>query len=544
MTSFPLFWQLNFEPPIVTEATIIHLLIQSKLNEMTRIRNSAIQRAVVAIKEKKLSFRKAAESYHVAKSTLWDHLNRKVPTKYGPPRKLTDFEERAIVEVIQQCADWGAPFTKTQVRNLIKYYCDKRGINIFKSSNLPSLHYVNDFIRRHQLSMRSAGNIKRARSSVSPEQINAFFDNMTILRDFPATNISNYDETCLSDDPGKKMVVVKTGTKRVETVRDHSKVATSLMVCGSAAGELIPPMTVYKSQNLYENWTTNGPTGAIYACSKSGWFDKDLFEQWFMHFISCTSHIEGTKILIGDNLQSHFSPTVLRLAQLHDVYFTSFPANATHLMQPLDVAFFRSMKFHWKQIVEKWRLESRKTGNLPKEYFPYLLGKLWDKLLNDNGKQNLQSAFKATGLYPLDRTQVLKRLPGNENIVDNSTTLQLLNDSVLDVLKENRGWGENNQKRNRGKKVEYGRNLAIDQDDMEPPTGDTELNSVIGEKIIMDEDISADEEDEDEDKCFKCNYKFRGYKGPDWVQCISCFKWFCGKCYTYCGDFKCNKCVS
>ena len=33
------------------------------------------------------------------------------------------------------------------------------------------------------------------------------------------------------------------------------------MFAGSTAGEFLPPMVVYKSENVYENWVKNGPVG-------------------------------------------------------------------------------------------------------------------------------------------------------------------------------------------------------------------------------------------------------------------------------------------
>ena len=46
----------------------------------------------------------------------------------------------------------------------------------------------------------------------------------------PSSNILNDDETNLSDDPGKKCVIVRRGRSRVENVREHSKTYPS---CGA-----------------------------------------------------------------------------------------------------------------------------------------------------------------------------------------------------------------------------------------------------------------------------------------------------------------------
>ena len=45
------------------------------------------------------------------------------------------------------------------------------------------------------------------------------------------------------------------------------------MFCGNASGQYLPPMVIYKSKNVYNDWSTGGPDGAVYECTKSGWFD-------------------------------------------------------------------------------------------------------------------------------------------------------------------------------------------------------------------------------------------------------------------------------
>ncbi|MBM3938749.1 MAG: hypothetical protein FJ333_08895, partial [Sphingomonadales bacterium] len=61
------------------------------------------------------------------------------------------------------------------------------------------------------------------------------------------------------------------------------------------------------------------------------------------------------KVLIGDNHSAHLSPVVLDLCEENNVRFIFLPENATHLMQPLDVAVFAAMKATWKKVLRAWR---------------------------------------------------------------------------------------------------------------------------------------------------------------------------------------------
>ena len=127
----------------------------------------------------------------------------------------------------------------------------KRVVKKF-SKNVPHDNWASSFMKRHGLTNRIATNIRRKRAPISKEQLQQYFDNIDIeLKDVPPSNIWNYDETNLRDDPGARKYVMKRGTKYPERIMDTSKVAFSLMFCGNAEGEVLPSYVVYKSVHLY-----------------------------------------------------------------------------------------------------------------------------------------------------------------------------------------------------------------------------------------------------------------------------------------------------
>ena len=65
---------------------------------------------------------------------------------------------------------------------------------------------------------------------------------------------------------------------------------------------------------------------------------------------------EGPILLLGDNLGSHFNADLLSLAKEKNVYFAMLPPNATHLLQPLDVAVFAPMKSQWQRVLKEYRV--------------------------------------------------------------------------------------------------------------------------------------------------------------------------------------------
>ena len=265
-------------------------------------------------------------------------------------------EENFMIERIQIMCDWGFPLDGTDLRYLVKSYLDRKGVQEPRfQNNYPSREFVYHFKNRHpEITERFAGNIKRSRAAVTKETIDQYFDHLQKELDGIAPeSIYNYDETNLSDDPGRKKCLMKRGTKYPERVMNNSKSSTSLMFCGSATGELLPAYVVYKVQNIYKNWIGGGPQGARYSCTKSGWFDGETFEDWFTCIFIPVAKCNEVSVLIGDNLSSHFSPEVLRLCAKHNVKFICLPPNSTDKTQPLDVAFFRPMKIIWRKFLNE-----------------------------------------------------------------------------------------------------------------------------------------------------------------------------------------------
>ena len=344
----------------------------------------------------------------------------------GGQTALTDTEEAAIVECIQAVSKWGYPVDLFELRLIISSYLDDVGKKIKQfRNNFPGVDFAYGFVKRHRktISHRMCENIKRSRACVSRETVNEYFDNLDEeLKDIPADNIVNYDETNLSDDPGRKKILCKRGTKHAERVLNSSKSATSLMYAVSASGTVLPTYVVYRAKHLYDTWTTNGPPGARYNRTLSGWFDANCFHDWLKTVvIPYFQKFDGKKILIGDNLSSHLSFQAVKLCREHNIHFVFLPPNSTHLTQPLDVCYFRPLKYAWKDILEKWkRGPGRYETTIPKSTFPSLLKALNERVFGNN--ENAKSGFEATGIFPRDREKVLKHVLSSTGTNDSNDT--------------------------------------------------------------------------------------------------------------------------
>lgn len=269
-------------------------------------------------------------------------------------------------------------------KNLIKkgrssQYCGK---------NTPGDDWARSFVHRYNkvIQLRKCQNINLSRASKSSQEINQYFDNLEeAIKDVDPENIINYDETNFSDNPGITKCLFKRGTKYPEKIMNSSKSAISIMFAGNALGQLFPPYVVYKSEHLYDSWCNGGPPGTMYNRSKSGWFDSACFSDWFYKLLlPKIRRLRGPKLVIGDNLSTHFSVDIINTCNQNDIKFVMLPPNSTHLTQPLDVSFFKPLKQHWRSILSAHKIRKGGKGSFDKSYFPALLSELILKIKINN----------------------------------------------------------------------------------------------------------------------------------------------------------------
>lgn len=394
-----------------------------------------LKTALHLITTNQMSERDASKQFKIARSTLQNKRKQLHEKPAGGQTVLSIDEEQRIKNYILLLSRYGFPMDRNDLRWMVQTYLNRKGVTIkCFCDNYPGMEWVRLFIGRHpDLTERMSANIKSQRACVSLETINQYFNNLELeLQGIPPTHIWNYDETNLSDDPGTKKIITKRGCKYPERIINFSKQSTSLMFCGSASGEILDPYVVYKALNLYDTWSVGGPAHTRYNRSKSGWFESNIFEDWFENSLlrRLKKLEDGPKIIIGDNLASHISIHVLTLCEQNNIKFLCLPPNTTHLTQPLDVAFFRPLKQKWREILSNYK-STTTNKTVAKCDFPRLLKNLMESL-RENGKTNLMSGFRKSGIHPINRNEVLNRIPSKDSVaLENDDPL---NTSVIDLL--------------------------------------------------------------------------------------------------------------
>ena len=116
----------------------------------------------------------------------------------------------------------------------------------------------------------------------------------------------------------------------------------------SASGTYVPPYIVYTGKRLMLSHKQGGrPIGARYGVSPSGWMTQVTFIDWFKSLFVPSLPQDCPVVLILDGHDSHLTYKLCILAKENDVHLIKLPANLTHFLQPLDMAFFKPLKAEW-----------------------------------------------------------------------------------------------------------------------------------------------------------------------------------------------------
>lgn len=146
-------------------------------------------------------------------------------------------------------------------------------------------------------------------------------------------------------------------------------------------------------------------------------------------------------ILYVDGHSSHLTMELSDFCCAHQIELIALFPNATHIMQPMDVGFFRPLKTAYREAVCNWRLENNEEA-LTKIHFASVLKTAIDSL---DTKKILQSSFKSCGLRPFSAESInyskliknVETLNTSEERITNQTPYDVTHQEHLIFIESN-----------------------------------------------------------------------------------------------------------
>ncbi|KAK2146025.1 hypothetical protein LSH36_639g02033, partial [Paralvinella palmiformis] len=77
--------------------------------------------------------------------------------------------------------------------------------------------------------------------------------------------------------------------------------------------------------------------------------------KWLEHFVAFTNATkEVSQIIVLDGHHNHKTLAVVMYAKEHGIHMITLTPHCTHRMQPLDRAFFKSLKSNYNTASDNW----------------------------------------------------------------------------------------------------------------------------------------------------------------------------------------------
>ena len=330
----------------------------------------------------------------------------------GPTPYLTYEEEKELVKFILNCSRMGYGKTRGEVLRIVGETMKKKGRLLVGSS--VSQGWWSRFKERWpELSLRKGDAFSLAREKMtSAEVFNSYFNLLeeTLkkynLIEKPA-QLYNCDESGMPLEHKLPKIIAKKGAKKVRQISSGNKTQITVLACCSATGQAIPPMVIFSGKKFNHDLSKREVPGTLYGMSDSGWMDQELFFNWFAnHFLK---HAVSARplLLMLDGHSSHYTLELVQEALKNEVIIFCLPPHTTADSQPLDTSCFAPLKVHWSNACRDYTFKN--PGWIVSKFqFSKLFASAWSKGLTIG---NITSAFRNTGIYPLNREKILQKLP-------------------------------------------------------------------------------------------------------------------------------------
>jgi hypothetical protein len=214
-------------------------------------------------------------------------------------------------------------------------------------------HWVANFLKRHpKLAAKYCTRLdcQHAFANHLPTLQDYFWKLERLIRKYnfwPEDMYNNDEKGFIISYSSKAKVICQAGRRPPRVTHDGIREMLTVIKCCSAGQFILPSFVIYQGSAHYMGWhsETSNPD-AVFAYSKNGWTDDVLGLTWLKEFDMWTRLRAGYRLqfLILEGHRSHITLEFCKYALANQIVLMCFPANSTHLLQPLDVGLFSPLQ--------------------------------------------------------------------------------------------------------------------------------------------------------------------------------------------------------
>ena len=388
-------------------------ILQARPQHVRKYRSYHAENLIKAFEDvtsKGLSVSSSARLHDVPEQTLRDRVKGNVdPFDFRRETLFTKEEEEGLVEHLEALAQLGYGATNQKVQDLAGELAHALGKKVSPKPMSKCWRFA--FLKRWGDRIKSirprALDTNRAKSA-TPEKVDMYFSNLeTTLRKYDLQHkpqfIYNLDETGIHPEHRPPNVIAPLHGK-TQSVTSPRSTTTTIIGCANAAGQFLPPFFVFKGKRFNADLMKGASPGCKGVMTESGWSNFTVFQQYIKeHFLPNIARDDNQHVLlIFDGHSSHVSKMLIEWAAAQKLILFVLPAHTSHILQPLDVGIFGPFKrFYYGECANYMR------ENIGQAVTKYDMVNLSCKAyLKAMTPINIMSAFKKSGIYPLDKHAV------------------------------------------------------------------------------------------------------------------------------------------
>lgn len=143
----------------------------------------------------------------------------------------------------------------------------------------------------------------------------------------------------------------------------------SVVACVNASGHVIPPLSILPGQRLSCHIMSEcNISGARVVSAATGFINRAVFVKWVQFFSnSVPPTVKRPLLLLFDGYLSHLSIELIQADETLGIRFVCLPANATHLIQSMDITVFSPYMKKIRSLARNYMFDS---GTLSHIYSP------------------------------------------------------------------------------------------------------------------------------------------------------------------------------
>lgn len=346
----------------------------------------------------------------------------------GRPVLLNDLHKRALKLFAYTLDYCGYPISRHTLKDAIQ-----------KLSGLihpPSKSYLMSLISELELPFRKVRNgleIREVKSNI--DFLSDFYSTLGDLLkqyQFRPIDIFNTDEVGIQIASRTIHLFTSRAVIRRNLVGDGH---LTVLFTTNADGQIFKPFFIFPGTDLSCIPSGSFQNDVYTSFNTSAYMDEEQFQQWLSCFINeiaserLQNGILKPILLIVDGHSSRLNPTTVLTAACHNIILLCLPSHMTHLLQPNDCFFNKTVKDNLQhRIVQLVEVREEITRG-------ELAAMVSESILEKNISPSIVQSFKHTGICPFDSLRMTEML-GRESVQPFPDEDQSLIDIVVNLTQE------------------------------------------------------------------------------------------------------------